>query len=42
VVPIYQEYNMEKALKVRKLTYIYVIVSQVLIVIGSMNLALPF
>jgi 4-hydroxybenzoate polyprenyltransferase len=42
VVPIYQEYNMEQALKVRKFTYIYVILSQVFIVIGSLNLALPF
>jgi len=42
VIPIYKEYNMEQALKVRKFTYIYVILSQVFIVIGSLNLALPF
>jgi len=42
VVPLYKEFNMEQALKVREFTYIYVILSQVFIVIGSMNLPLPF
>ena len=42
VVPIYKEFNLEQALKVREFTYIYVILSQVFIVIGSMNLQLPF
>lgn len=41
-VPIYNEFDMDKALKMRKVTYLYVILSQVFIVIGSMNLPLPF
>lgn len=42
VIPIYNEFDMDKALKMRKTTYLYVILSQIFIVLGSMNVNLPF
>jgi 4-hydroxybenzoate polyprenyltransferase len=42
VAPIYKSFDQEKALKVRKITYLYVMLSQVFVVLGSMSLPLPF
>lgn len=42
VVPIYNNFDQEKALKVRKVTYLYVMLSQLFVVLGSMSLPLPF
>jgi hypothetical protein len=42
VVPIYNGFEREKVQKVRTVTYLYVIMSQIFIVLGSLNLPLPF
>lgn len=42
VAPIYKSFDQEKALKVRKITYLYVMLSQVFVVLGSMSLPILF
>ena len=42
VVPIYNGFDRDKVQKVRTVTYLYVIMSQIFIVIGSLSLQLPF
>ena len=42
VIPIYGGFERENVQKVRTVTYLYVIMSQIFIVLGSMNLPLPF
>jgi 4-hydroxybenzoate polyprenyltransferase len=41
IIPIYDEFEWTKVQKVRSLTYYYVILSQIFIVIGSLNITLP-
>ncbi len=42
VVPIYNGFDRDKVQKVRTATYIYVIMSQIFIVLGSLSLSWPF
>jgi len=42
VIPIYNQFERERVQKVRSFTYLYVILSQIFIVIGSLNITLPF
>jgi len=42
VVPIYNGFDRDKVQKVRTVTYLYVIMSQIFIVLGSLSLQLPF